>query len=99
MVHATGSTGTQAGLVAGLQGVNAQLPVLGISVRQPYEVQVAAVHALVEKTAAFLGTPEVGLEAVGVNADYVGSGCKIFTPFENHCYGQCRLPPTPPLLT
>jgi L-cysteate sulfo-lyase len=37
LVHATGSTGTQAGLVSGLEGLNSELPVMGISVRQNRE--------------------------------------------------------------
>ena len=39
LIHATGSTGTQAGLVVGLEGINSKLPVLGISVRQHKEKQ------------------------------------------------------------
>ena len=35
VVHATGSAGTQAGLVAGLEGTRSQIPVLGIGVRAP----------------------------------------------------------------
>ncbi len=33
IVHATGSAGTQAGLVVGLQAMNANIPLLGVSVR------------------------------------------------------------------
>ena len=39
VVHATGSCGTQAGLVVGLQGMNTGIPVLGIGVRAPRERQ------------------------------------------------------------
>jgi L-cysteate sulfo-lyase len=35
LVHATGSAGTQAGLVAGLEGARSGIPVLGIGVRAP----------------------------------------------------------------
>jgi len=35
LVHATGSSGTQAGLVTGLCAMNAQLPILGIGTRAP----------------------------------------------------------------
>ena len=44
MVHATGSAGTHAGLVVGLQGCNAGIPVLGIGVRKPKDRQEAKVH-------------------------------------------------------
>jgi L-cysteate sulfo-lyase len=37
MVTATGSAGTHAGLVVGLEGENAAIPVLGIGVRLPRE--------------------------------------------------------------
>ena len=40
------TTGTQAGLVAGFYAMGVELPVMGISVRQPRERQIAAVHAL-----------------------------------------------------
>ena len=36
LVHATGSTGTQAGLLAGLEGSRAGIPVLGIGVRHEW---------------------------------------------------------------
>ena len=39
MVTATGSAGTQAGLIVGLRALNAQLPLLGIGVRAAREVQ------------------------------------------------------------
>ena len=35
VIHATGSAGTQAGLVTGLKAINAGIPVLGIGVRAP----------------------------------------------------------------
>jgi L-cysteate sulfo-lyase len=46
VVHATGSAGTQAGLVAGLQGSRSQIPVLGIGVRAPKDAQETNVHNL-----------------------------------------------------
>ncbi len=41
MVHATGSAGTQAGLVAGLQALSSRIRLLGIGVRAPREKQEA----------------------------------------------------------
>ena len=80
IVHATGSAGTQAGLVAGLAMLNAQIPVLGIGVRAPKDRQEANVFALAEKTCAHVGVPgAVKREHVVANCDYVGQGYGIPT--------------------
>jgi L-cysteate sulfo-lyase len=80
IVQATGSAGTQAGLVAGLVALNANIPVLGISVRAPKEKQEANVFALAEKTAAHFGAPGiVKREHIVANADYVGAGYGVPT--------------------
>ena len=75
LVTATGSAGTHAGLVVGLAGCNANIPVLGIGVRNPKDRQEAAVHALAEATAEYVGVrggiPRATVEA---NCDYVGPG-------------------------
>jgi len=75
VVHATGSTGTQAGLVTGLKGINAGIPVLGLSVRAPKEAQEENVFKLACATAEKLGAPGVVRRAdVVANSDYVGKG-------------------------
>jgi L-cysteate sulfo-lyase len=75
VVHATGSAGTQAGLVAGLEGMNTGVRVLGIGVRAPQDRQEANVHRLAEATAAQLGLRGgIRREAVAANCDYVGAG-------------------------
>ena len=51
IVHATGSTGTQAGLVAGFKAMHADIPILGISVRAPKEAQEENVFKLADATA------------------------------------------------
>lgn len=80
LVHATGSAGTQAGLVTGLEAIRSGIPVLGISVRAPKEKQEENVFALVEKTAAHLGIPgAIARQSVKANADYVGQGYGIPT--------------------
>lgn len=75
IVTATGSAGTQAGLIAGLRAINAGIPLLGFGVRAPRERQEAMVHALACATAAKLGAPGV-VERADVVADcgYVGAG-------------------------
>ena len=80
IVHATGSTGTQAGIVAGLAAINSDIKVLGISVRQPKDVQEAAVYKLTAATADYIGVKGgVAKEAVMANGDYVGGGYGVPT--------------------
>ncbi|MBD1559288.1 D-cysteine desulfhydrase [Vibrio sp. S9_S30] len=78
LVHATGSAGTQAGLVTGLVGSNAQIPLLGFGVRVPKEQQENNVFALAGKTCEKLGIPgAVKRSDVVANCDYVGDGYGI----------------------
>lgn len=80
VVHATGSAGTQAGLVAGLFGLNADIPVLGIGVRAPRDAQEANVLRLARATADHVGLRgEIPDAAVRANCDYVGEGYGIAT--------------------
>ncbi|MEP0072521.1 MAG: D-cysteine desulfhydrase [Marinomonas sp.] len=80
VVHATGSAGTQAGLVTGLAATNSQIPVLGVGVRVPRDVQEGNVFRLAEKTAEHLNIPGVvKREDVVANCDYVGEGYGIPT--------------------
>ena len=80
VVHATGSAGTQAGLVTGLVALNSGIPVLGIGVRAPKAKQEANVLALAERVAEHLGLPGiVKAEHVVANTDYVGQGYGIPT--------------------
>ncbi|MCS4504459.1 L-cysteate sulfo-lyase [wastewater metagenome] len=80
VVHATGSAGTQAGLVTGLSGSNSGIPVLGIGVRAPREKQEENVFALAQRTAGHLGIGDaVAREDVMANCDYVGEGYGIPT--------------------
>ena len=79
LIHATGSTGTQAGLVSGIDGLNYKLPVLGISVRQNCEKQIDAVYKLVNETTDKLKIKEIQREKILVNDQYVGKGYAIPT--------------------
>ncbi len=80
LVMATGSTGTQAGLVAGFEAVGHTLPVMGVSVRQPREKQMNAVHGLTQKTLEKLGVEGVPLSRILVDDGYVGDGYGIPAP-------------------
>lgn len=80
LVHATGSSGTQAGLVAGLASLDSAIHLLGIGVRAPKEKQEGMVHALATSTADFLGNGvTIPRETVRANCDYVGGGYGIPT--------------------
>ncbi len=81
IVNATGSGGTQAGLVVGLKGCNSGIKVYGVSVRQPREKQEEIVHDLAVETAAYVGIKgEISRESVVANSDYVGPGYGQPTP-------------------
>lgn len=80
IVHATGSAGTQAGLITGLKAMNAQIPLLGIGVRAPKPKQEENVYNLACATADQLGCAGVvQREDVVANTDYVGEGYGIPT--------------------
>ncbi len=75
LVHATGSSGTQAGLVAGLAALQSDIHLLGIGVRAPKEKQESMVHDLAVRTTEFLGTgTKISRDSVRANCDYVGAG-------------------------
>lgn len=78
IVTATGSAGTQAGLVAGLKAINAGIPVLGFGVRAAKPKQEENVFLLAGHTAEKLGCPGVvRREDVVADTDYVGEGYGI----------------------
>jgi len=81
LVHATGSAGTQAGLVVGLHGLNSPARLLGIGVRAPREKQETMVHDLACRTWELLGLRgQLPRETVAANCDYVGDGYGVPTP-------------------
>ena len=81
LVTATGSAGTHAGLVVGMQGMNANIPVLGIGVRLPKDPQETNVHRLAEATAEYVGVKGgIARSAIVANCDYVGPGYGQPTP-------------------
>jgi len=76
LVHATGSSGTQAGLVLGMEAMNSGIPVYGIGVRADKQKQEEMVFSLAERTAEYMGlNPNiVQRDKVVANSDYVGEG-------------------------
>jgi len=78
---ASGSAGTQAGLLTGVQGCNLNVPVLGINVSRTREAQEALVYGLVQQTAKYVGlSAAVPRETVTCFGDYVGPGYSLPTP-------------------
>jgi L-cysteate sulfo-lyase len=76
LLHATGSAGTQAGLVVGMQAMNSGIPVYGVSVDAPQAEQEVKVYRLAQRTLDFMGLSQniVPRESVVANSDYVGDG-------------------------
>ncbi|HLS41694.1 MAG TPA: D-cysteine desulfhydrase [Paenalcaligenes sp.] len=76
VVHATGSAGTQAGLVVGFGASNSQVPVYGVGVRAPKEQQEENVWKLAQQTLDYMGISQSALSRSDVvaNSDYVGDG-------------------------
>jgi len=75
IVTATGSAGTQGGLVAGLAVIGADIPVLGVGVRAPKPAQEANVFKLAQETCELLGcSGRLEREQVVADCDFVGEG-------------------------
>lgn len=79
IVTPSGSTGMQAGLIAGLHGADSQIPVVGINVSRTREDQEPKIISLVDEVAAFLDLPPVPRDrSVGLG-DYFGTGYALPT--------------------
>ena len=81
LIHATGSSGTQAGLVVGLQAMQSKIQLLGIGVRAPKEKQESMVYDLACRTWAHMKLKgDLDRTSVLANCDYVGDGYGVPTP-------------------
>lgn len=78
IVHATGSAGTQAGLVTGLKAAGSDINLLGFGVRAAQEKQEENIYKLAVATTEKIGMTGI-VERSDVNADcnYVGEGYGI----------------------
>ena len=74
IVHATGSSGTQAGLLAGRKYFNCNIPVTGISVRFDKKTQEEKVYSLAKETCEMLQCNTLDKSEVVAYDDYIGSG-------------------------
>lgn len=80
LVCASGSGGTHAGLLAGLHGTNANLPLTGVSVRAERAPQEEKIWRLAQAASDLLGVADaVPEEAVQVRDDQVGPGYSLPT--------------------
>lgn len=80
VVHASGSCGTQAGLVAGFKAMGVATKVLGVGVSgTSQDGRAALVKTLAQETAQLLGcTESICDEDVIVTGEYVGAGYGLF---------------------
>jgi L-cysteate sulfo-lyase len=84
IVTATGSAGTQGGLIVGLKAMESTIPLLGIGVNIPQQDQEEKVFELACETAEYIGKPGCVLrEDVVANCNYVGDGYGIPTESMN----------------
>lgn len=81
IVLATGSAGTQAGLLAGLIAAKVDIPVLGIAVSRSTEDQQHLVDSLLREILTYLDiNPDEAEGRVVANGNYYGEGYGITTP-------------------
>lgn len=75
IVTATGSAGTHAGLAVGLRSSGSDLPILGIGVNAPRDIQEERVYKLAVETADLLGVPGcVSRDDIVADCNYIGPG-------------------------
>jgi D-cysteine desulfhydrase len=80
MVVPSGSAGTHAGIVVGLYGTSAGIPVSGVNVSRPKDVQEGIVYNLAKETAELVGMQrELPAEVITCFDQYVGPGYSIPT--------------------
>lgn len=80
MVVPSGSAGTHAGIVVGMYGTNAGIPVSGINVSRKKDVQEEIVHKLAVETAQRLSMRDtVPADQITCYDDYVGPGYSLPT--------------------
>ncbi len=80
IVVLSGSAGTHSGMVVGISGTNAGIPISGINISRPKDVQEEIVFKLAGETAELLGVKGgVQRDDVVCYSDYVGPGYSIPT--------------------
>ena len=80
LVVPSGSAGTHSGIVVGIYGTNADIPVSGINVSRPKDLQEGIVHKLAKEAAEHVGMRgELPASAITCFDQYVGPGYSIPT--------------------
>lgn len=74
IVVTSGSTGTHSGVLTGLMGENAHIPVIGIGINKKKDVQTRNVYNLCCKLCDELDIPKFSKDEVVVFDDYIGEG-------------------------
>jgi L-cysteate sulfo-lyase len=77
VIVTSGSSGTHAGLAVGFKSINAKVNLMGISIRQPEDIQLKKIAEEAKKIAEFLEVQSLNLEEIKVNGDYIGGGYGI----------------------
>ena len=84
IVTATGSAGTHAGLAVGLRGSGSDVPILGIGVNAPQDVQEERVFKLAVETAELVSAPgSVKRQDIVADCNYIGAGYGVPTDAMN----------------
>jgi L-cysteate sulfo-lyase len=87
-VHATGSSGTQAGLIAGFDGMRSGVRVLGITVGRPRDNQERNVGRLLDETWAHLGIKSApSHDNIEADDHYFGEAYGVPTPAMKEAVG------------
>lgn len=90
LVHATGSGGTQAGLLAGFAALDAAIRVTGISVSADEQTQIGKVRAIFEETVELIGLePEEARVTIAVKDSCVGEGYGLPTEAMREAIDLC----------
>ena len=74
IIHATGSAGTQAGLLAGRKYFDCKIPVIGICVRYKKDIQIKKVYSEAKNTCEKLKCKSLDISEVIVDDNYIGPG-------------------------
>ena len=79
IVHGTGSSGTQSGILAGKKCFKSNIHIVGISVKDDREIQEQKVHKLANETCNYIKCDVVQRNEVVVFDEYVGKGYGVPT--------------------
>jgi D-cysteine desulfhydrase len=77
---ATGSCGTQAGLIAGSRWLRSPYDVIGVTVSRPVDECIARISSLAAGTTALLGLPDPDVDSGAVVGGYLGPGYAQASP-------------------